>query len=94
MAATSQAATTTALEEKTMHNEKKTNGKISKTLSNKTSICKKVKEKHAVNINSTKNIERNKNVEKSMGDTQRKPTSQESRNSKKSAIFGDSNQNI
>ena len=38
MAATCQAATTTALEEKTMHNEKKTNGKISKTLSNKTSI--------------------------------------------------------
>lgn len=72
-ATTSLAATTTPLVDKTMHAENKTNRKFSKTLSNKTSICEKVKEKRTVNINSTENIERNEYVEKRMGDTQRKP---------------------
>lgn len=67
------AATTTPLVDKTMHTENKTNRKFSKTLSNKTSICEKVKEKRTVNIISTENIEENEYVEKWMGDTQRKP---------------------
>lgn len=73
MATTSLAATTKPLVDKTVHTENKTNRKFSKTLSNKMSICGKLKGKRIVNINSTENIEGNEYVEKIMGDTQRKP---------------------